>query len=305
MTTAAPQPARDQCYRCGYDIRGIANDQPCPECGLLAERSRRVTDDLHETRPRWLKSLSWGINLILLAICAPFIWERVPIRTLEFMLYPLFPWPLVDAIAPFLGDDAAVLLFLLGVIFLTRPEGYPAADRANRRLRMGLRMFAVVPILFVFLNQFCLNLIYQMLGQVYDWGWIVLSAGVLLAAPMPFLLFLHLRGIAGRARSAHLAEHCKIVGIGASLTIFALPIVDIVVRYARNFGLGENWDSRSTSALLIFTLIPTAIALFFLWTLYLLVRFAISFWIASRYRRSAWTRDDRSLVPPPGSTGAV
>ena len=29
----------DECYRCGYALIGIANDQACPECGLLAERS--------------------------------------------------------------------------------------------------------------------------------------------------------------------------------------------------------------------------------------------------------------------------
>ena len=58
MTLASEQlQQRDECYRCGYDIRGIASDQPCPECGLLAERSRRVTDELHNTRPTWLRTI--------------------------------------------------------------------------------------------------------------------------------------------------------------------------------------------------------------------------------------------------------
>ncbi len=50
--------AQGTCYRCGYVLHGIADDQPCPECGLLAERSRRVSDELHDTRPRWLARIA-------------------------------------------------------------------------------------------------------------------------------------------------------------------------------------------------------------------------------------------------------
>ena len=41
----------DDCYRCGYPLLGIDDEQACPECGLLARRSRRQTDELHNTRP--------------------------------------------------------------------------------------------------------------------------------------------------------------------------------------------------------------------------------------------------------------
>src|SRR5688572_24711285 len=60
----------DACFRCGYALHGIADDQPCPECGLLAARSRQVTDELHHTRPRWLRRLSIGVWLMLLAVVA-------------------------------------------------------------------------------------------------------------------------------------------------------------------------------------------------------------------------------------------
>ena len=47
---------------------GIDNARACPECGLLAERSRHVTDELHDTHPRWLRKITIGITLILIAI---------------------------------------------------------------------------------------------------------------------------------------------------------------------------------------------------------------------------------------------
>ena len=56
------------CFRCGYNLHSIADDQPCPECGLLALRSRHESDELHDTRPKWLTSISWGANLMLLSI---------------------------------------------------------------------------------------------------------------------------------------------------------------------------------------------------------------------------------------------
>ena len=71
MTQAKVDGGDDGCLRCGYNLSGIANDQPCPECGLLAERSRRITDELHQTRPKWLKRLSRGVWLIVLALLLP------------------------------------------------------------------------------------------------------------------------------------------------------------------------------------------------------------------------------------------
>ena len=76
MTTVVETVAskRDECFRCGYALVGIADDQPCPECGLLAARSRRATDELHLARPAWLRRLSIGTWLILAAITWPVVW---------------------------------------------------------------------------------------------------------------------------------------------------------------------------------------------------------------------------------------
>src|SRR5687767_5760229 len=62
------------CMRCGYDLRGLSDETACPECGLLAQRSRLPTEELKHARPRWLWKLSVGIWLVLLAQMAGFAW---------------------------------------------------------------------------------------------------------------------------------------------------------------------------------------------------------------------------------------
>ena len=48
-------------------------------------------------------------------------------------------------------------------------------------------------------------------------------------------------------------------------------------------------------SLIMMLVMSVASGLFILWSLYLLVRFAIAFWIAAGKLQHKWTRDDRSL----------
>jgi len=285
--------AKDECYRCGYDLRGIANDGACPECGLLAERSRRITDELHDTRPRWLRSLSRGIDLILLAIFAPIGESFVAAIILRYRPPSWNPYP------DFTGVDLSAVLLALGVILLTRPEGYAPADKADRRLRTLMRIVAIVPIAALVLLQVQVHFLFSS-GKffLFDEGemvaFSVLFFGIF--AFLPLLLFLRLRGLARRVRSAHLSEHCIIVGVGAFASTLYIAAVIVVVNNADRWGLGTNWMSRSPVSLIMMLAMSVASGLFLLWSLYLLVRFAIAFWIAAGKLRHKWTRDDRSLT---------
>jgi MFS family permease len=280
------QPTKDECYRCGYDLRGFTDDQACPECGLLAQRSRRFTDELHNTRPRWLRTLSIGITSILLAIFAPIIGPLIVLSSLDELL------PRLGVHVYFVGFDLSALLVLFGVLCLTRPEGYPPADQADRSLRIMLRCASLVLLLFA---TFAHLEIFFISSAGFFWSASILLS--LLSIPLPLLLFLHLRGLARRARSAHLAEHCKIVGIGASASILYIIAVIFFLNHATSLGLDQYWTDRSNIALLLQTLLGVAATLFILWSLYLLLRFAIAFHIAARQLKHKWTRDDRSLSP--------
>src|SRR5690554_3779929 len=53
------------CVTCGYDLRALAPDRACPECGTPVERSMR-SDLLIDAEPRWLRKLILGQRLVLI-----------------------------------------------------------------------------------------------------------------------------------------------------------------------------------------------------------------------------------------------
>jgi len=297
VTATSAESSRDECYRCGYDLRGIANDAACPECGLLAERSRRITDELHDSRPRWLWSLSRGINLILLALVAPLVGPFIfPVLQTSFNLLG-FPFPVSHEFFNFIGFDLAAAFLALGVFLLTRPEGYAPADEADRGLRIRLRMLAIVPALaMVVVHFFALEFrgAFREEMDLQLWAWYPVFTAIV--AFLPLFLFIHLRGLAKRARSAHLAEHCMIVGIGTFASLLYVAAVTAIVNNARSLGLEADWETRSTVSLIMLLVLSIASALFLLWSLYLLLSFADAFWTAARTLRRKWSRDDRSVT---------
>jgi len=133
----------------------------------------------------------------------------------------------------------------------------------------------------------------------HTWGhW---SATELIAAtlatigcmPLPLLLFCRLRNLAKRARSAHLAEHCMIVGAGASLSLLYVAFVWVLTTNGDEW-FGTWWTGRSQVLLVLELILGVLACLFFLWAVYLLVRFSIAFWMAGRKLRRKWREADRS-----------
>lgn len=299
--------AAGECLRCGYSLVGIANDQACPECGLLAERSRRVTDELHESRPRWLRRLSWGVWFILLGVASP-----VPLLAL-LSVYEreLFSsawargvtwrviWDVIE-VAPF---DVGLVLLSWGVWLLSSREGYPPVDVAEARPRRRLRQALAGPWLALIVFQLDLALDYAFTRYLGDRAFATAVVGIATLGSMPLVILVgrRLRAIAGRARSAHLAEHCVIVSVGAAATLAYAFGVMVVTNFAEQLGLGAYWTSRSYVSLGIVLAMTAAGALFVLWQLYLLVRFAFAFGAAARRLRRQWRADDRATVTAPAT----
>lgn len=315
---ASPELA-GECYRCGYSLVGVADDQPCPECGLLAGRSRRPTDELHHSRPGWLRRLSWGVWLILFAMVAAAAWPftQEPIHSFlwENVIRPRYgntTWPPkmpptwamgLWYHSPWLGADVAAIALFVGGLLLSRREGFAPADAADRWRRVALRLFALVPLVAVGIvhaiaqNESVSAMgTYSFGGDLEGWWTTLLLAVTLGCVPLPVLLFFQLRSLAKRARSAHLAEHCAIVGIGNSLTLLYVPVCVIVMQWGDRWGYGQYWTSRATAPMVIMLVLGVAAGLFALWNAYLLVSFAVAFGRASRLLRRQWRQSDRATA---------
>lgn len=298
------------CYRCGYALHGIADDQPCPECGLLARRSRRVTDDLHRTRPRWLRRITIGVGLLLVAIVliATLPLTGPALDRFNSQYLGALRWAWLRPFVPLSPMTLGTLLLFGGTWFLTSREDYPPADHDDRRRRRGLRTLTTVAVVgFAAVN---VHLYFNFRGQPLP----TLVRGALTAlevlvavgtVPLPLLLFAHLRSLAKRVRSAHLAEHCTIVGTGTSATLFGFVLLSILSNHDEWFGMRHDWLSRAPSGIATLGLLLVSFALFGIWSVYLLVRFAFAFRTASRALRREWRGDDRSLAPPPPQQAAT
>jgi hypothetical protein len=304
----------DQCYRCGCDLHGIADDQACPECGLLAVRSRRVTDELHETRPKWLRALAIGILFILGSVFISLIWWAIGETVIRaFGDSWLFAGVVVQATISDSGFIVAAFALLIGVMFLTRAERYKSADRKDRWFRWILRAAALAPLIAVIPELIGLARgVFETRDElsvpfhVYLDSFAV-QAERLLAIPLllmlggcamavlalPLLIFLRLRGLAKRARSAHLAEHCMIVGVGTTLALLWIAGVWAVCNHIES-SVDANWSDHSNVALGLILAVYVAGWLFILWSLYLMIRFAIAFLSAAKVASQKWVRDDRS-----------
>jgi hypothetical protein len=204
-------------------------------------------------------------------------------------------WFIIVEYATLFPFEIAALLFTWGTFLLSSREGYDAADRADAAQRRRLR-FAVLgpwaPLLLLHVNLLTDDTLRQYLGEPILLSFAA-ALGTLGSIPLVILIARRLRALARRARSAHLAEHCRIVGIGTSCTLVYVLIVTVFMQFAADL-VGPYWTSRGSTPLLILLLMATAAALFIFWQLYLLIRFAIAFGQASRNLRCAWRRDDRA-----------
>lgn len=303
-TLATNDTGSDQCYRCDYQLHGILDEQPCPECGLLAGRSRRHTDELHNTRPRWLSTLSRGVFLILIALLIAMSW---PFFYWQFML-PGIRWTGFFGMLYYasgtqlsvLGFDIAAIVLMFGIWLLATREGYEPADRQDREYRIWLRVAAFAPLFgMTFMHIYLAEIVARAWTNEPEIRWLLWTAILFLSIgsmPIPLLICLRMRSVAWRARSAHLAEHCVILGLGTAATLLLLPAVCILMEYGNRW-IGSNWTNNSTSSLLLILTLIVAGMLFWLWSVYLLIRFAVAFRRASRELKQKWKRSDHAIAP--------
>jgi hypothetical protein len=113
------------CMRCKYNLRGLAHDNHCPECGLSIVRSLRG-DRLSFSDPAWVQRLARG-TLWILAACG--------VLLLGILLYIAggmlaLLWPMMHEAMPWQAGGivilAALLLLAVGMWKITEldPHSY-------------------------------------------------------------------------------------------------------------------------------------------------------------------------------------
>jgi hypothetical protein len=209
------------------------------------------------------------------------------------------------------------MLFFAGVWLLTAAETPAGATRSPRQ--RALRWFAVMPALYgiaLFIQGLLYYWRYQAMARLAppaaSWpdviaayqpyldaiGYIAYAFFPLATLPLPVLLFMHLAWLGKRLLSRQLAEHSAIVGIGLSAALALAALTTALVRHAETL-FGPHWASRSNAAIALELISSTTAALFALWSLYLIIRFAIAFALEGRALRRLWREADRSATVEP------
>lgn len=267
-SAGAPAPAL-ACLRCGYDLSGHPTASAnCPECGLSAALSLTPGDELWHAPPAWLAALAWGTGLVAGVLALSF-----PVGRLVSQRLALWSFELSVAF-----DMAMAAAFAAGVWMLTLPQ-----SRFGPPRRRGmLRALAVSPLVWI-----ALNYVFSRGGA----GWppalgprvLVSFAAVACVVPIPALLFLHLRHLAVRLHRPRLADHCDVVGAGATASL-------VGVAWLQNVRAPAAVELATTGSALLFCA----------WSLYLLARFAVAFGRARRQSAAAWRTVEGGAERPAG-----
>jgi len=259
------------CAGCGYNVRSIPLDAVCPECGLAVARSLGRDNALWEARPAWLRSLSWGVWLMIAAqVLLAGAWLSAFYLELR-----------IDDPRVVLGGLLFVcFVYAAGTWLLTRRERLFVRHSGGRRLRWTARLGAFGPVISVGL---ALWFVVQNLPvQSESLAAVILFIPVALIVPGILATFLYLRGLARRVLSRRMSEYATIVAVGGTITagvimtLIALAYFDVDVDIDNDVGF------------VAFLAIAVALFLFYLWSLLILFLFAIAFARASRAARKLW-----------------
>ena len=128
--------------------------------------------------------------------------------------------------------------------------------------------------------------------DLFTWGLDILAALCIPLAP--------LRTSSHPSPAAFVApiciEHCRIKSVsGATISVVIIGVLAVIIAYGDRL-FYERWSDRSQAPIILGTILFTLAFLFLLWSLYVLLRFALAFHLAARNLRRQWKSADRSVA---------
>ena len=262
MTNAIAFDRTVECIRCHYDLRGLADDARCPECGLPLYWTLRAPENLSQYPATWVTTMSRAVRLLMIAYAGVFflfVGESVEVlpRSEDLLLTVL---------------ALAAALQLIGAWMLSRSSGHwsePAAPINRWILRLspiGLVLSAAAAI--------WVNWDYSELLMT------LVAAGAIAGLPTPTALFIRLRTVARMIADPHLAEHSIIVGWGFVGSIALCGIMALLQSQHRQLPL---W-----LGLTLAMAIGVSALLFLLWGAFIFFSCMVDFGRAAKVARAQW-----------------
>jgi hypothetical protein len=218
------------CFRCGYNVRGLAGDGQCPECAApVGETLRRHAAEiagglvpLEASDLRWVGRLALGCTLVLVGGIGVLLAHVQSL--LEFRIPVAMRMPIV--LSPF-------ALLVAGVWIATSREPTYAAHRRTW-LRAMIRAAIVAWVLSI------ATMIWLLLSGSFTAIRHSLIANSVTSAVASWAFFWHLRDLGGRLERRSLARVCAWIAfvIGASCLATCIPGAgEIEVRAAAHYML--------------------------------------------------------------------
>jgi hypothetical protein len=270
-----PLPAIRRCARCGYDLVYTAADSPCPECGLLAERSLIKHEHPDDCPPRWVRMITVGSLLLLIAYLLAAAWLALAVMLEE----------------PPTSTRQTAALFALSLAVLAHATGNVLLSLDDRRRPFAWRAFLL-----------CWSLRLLPLPPVVSAAVVVLMANdalapspaliawiVPLALPLlvcPTLSFLRLRRLAVRLGRRRLAEHITIVAVGGALALMLVIGAALIA--------SDQFRHADVFFVAFGVMPPALLALFSLWAMGLLGVVTHRFFCSAREAKARWRAADRA-----------
>ncbi len=312
---AANRPVQDQqveCVRCGYNLTGIDDRRPCPECGLLGGFSRLDKSTLGNNHPRSLAWLTAGAVLVILALIMILPALLVMFQADQVLYRYAIDWtfftPAGRATSTFFGrlDLRGWLWLVAGVtpILLTGSAAVTGlwlltgGAIARSGFRWPIRCLALVVGSGAFVALLCTGTSGELLELQPSMvlpilAMTLIGSSILSIVFLSILLGRHLRMLAERAPAPLLMIDSPLIGIAFAVT--TLLIIAVVVLNAAGLPLlrSEPGLAGDLSMIVLAVLIATWLALV-LWWIYLLVRYALAFLKARRQALALFQQADQA-----------
>lgn len=274
------------CVHCGYNLKMQPSNARCPECGAMIADTLTLNKELEQSRPGWLRLLSVGNALLAV------------VRVLLILMWPI----------AFAGNRRMVGILALiacgvyfcGVWLFTTPE-HPHL-RSVGATRARFQRFASIVILVLVAAGIWFQMNWRSIPVAatvrvpgYLAGWRPASLAAWVGAWLVFAMgtgfeYRFLAILAGRLLDRFMTEHCRIAGVGASVTsVLIIPVAPAIIRNRHIVG-----SDLIFMAVLIISIV---------WMLFIVWTGFMNLYCAARFLAQSWRAEKRWQDSPVAVAG--